>query len=312
MKKGKELLCCLVTATSVFVLNSCASLGLPKTVKQKPATILKSSIASENPLQNQASLKNNWRLSWQDEFDDINGDGSLNKKKWGYEVGFIRNKELQYYTQDRRDNVRVQDGKLIIEGKKELFTDEKGKKSEYTSGSINTLGKFSFKYGRVDVRAKLPGGGGAWPAIWMMGIDRSRVKWPKCGEIDIMEYVVNGNSASSTRIHSTVHGPDYNWKNKSEPRTGNIIFDKPPTVDYHVYSVEWDKKSMTFFFDGKRYLTVKKTKDVKWVYDKPYYILLNLALGGSWGGKVDDSALPQKYYVDYVRVYKKIKKAQNK
>ena len=312
MKKRKEVLCCLVMATSILVFSSYAN-----NVILKPAKILKSSIVSENSLKKQGIFKNNWRLVWSDEFDDVNGDGSLNKKKWNYEVGFIRNKESQYYTNDRRDNVRVKNGKLIIEAKKEAFTDKKntkrknsykGNKAQYTSGSINTLKKFSFKYGRIDVRAKLPGGRGAWPAIWMMGIDRSHVKWPKCGEIDIMEYVVNGKDNNEKRIYSTVHGPNYNWKAKNEPRTGNILFNKSPTVDYHVYSLEWDKNGMTFFFDGKRYLVIKKTKNVKWVYDKQYYILLNLALGGSWGGKINDNDFPKKYYVDYVRVYSKIKK----
>ena len=300
MKKGKVLCYGLFSVAGLMLLNGCSNLLL---APEKSAQIVR--ISSDQLLTKQADLKDNWELIWNDEFEDINGDGSLDKHKWGYEVGLIRNKEAQYYTKNCRKNVRVENGKLVIEGIKEKFSDKKGKKAEYTSGSINTLGKFSFKYGRVDIRAKLPSGRGVWPAIWMMGIDRSIYGWPRCGEIDIMEYVGNGKDA--VKIHSTVHGPNYNWKKKDEPRTGHILFDKPPVADFHIYSLEWSEKNIKFFFDGQHYLTFKNTQNKDWVYSKPYYILLNLALGGSWGGKIDDSIFPVQYYVDYVRVYKKVK-----
>ncbi|UDQ97563.1 glycoside hydrolase family 16 protein [Lentisphaerota bacterium WC36G] len=308
MKKSNKFYCSLMATVITTVLSSGCVSECGKKLNNKPLGIIKASAYGEKKLVQQSPIKNNWQLIWSDEFEDINGDGSLDSSKWGYEVGFIRNKESQYYTKDRRNNVRVEDGKLIIEGIKEDFTAKNGKKSSYTSGSINTLGKFSFKYGRIDVRAKLAGGRGCWPAIWMMGTDRKKYGWPKCGEIDIMEYVVSGKKENPLRVHSTVHGPNYDWKTEKEPRTGYLLFDRPPTEDYHVYSLEWNQDSMKFYFDGKMFLSLKNTQNKEWVYSKPYYILLNLALGGSWGGEIVNDDLPAKYYVDYVRVYEKLAK----
>ncbi|GAB4464462.1 MAG: hypothetical protein OHK0029_34460 [Armatimonadaceae bacterium] len=231
-----------------------------------------------------------WKLVWSDEF---NYSGLPDPKKWDYEVGLIRNKELQYYTKNRRENVRVENGNLVIEARKEPFEG-----SAYTSGSINTLGKFGFQYGRVEVRAKLPNALGTWPAIWMMGVDRTVVGWPRCGEIDIMEHVAHNPGV----IHATLHQINDMKKNWSIGKTIPV----PDYADqFHVYTAEWHPDRLEFFVDDKSYFTYPYEGPSRWTFDKPFYLLINLAIGGSWGGQkgVDETAFPQKYLVDYVRIY---------
>lgn len=266
-----------------------------------------------------------WELAWSDEFDY---EGLPDKSKWDYEEGFVRNREMQYYTKARKENVRVEDGILVIEGRKEEFNNPKHKSGStkwqeqrkvagYTSGSINTLGKGAFLYGRVEVRAKVPQGNGMWPAIWMMGTNRSEVGWPRCGEIDIMEYV----GKHPHQIHATTHfaGPkkakDKSLKGRAVHRSagkGKITI-KEPWKDFHVYAMEWDKKEIRFFADNKLYgkLVIDTAgKGTDNPFRKPHYLLLNLAIGGSWGSKIDDTVLPQKYEIDYVRYYKSRKGQQ--
>jgi beta-glucanase (GH16 family) len=248
-----------------------------------------------------------WRLTWADEFDHPDLPAKTN---WTYETGFIRNNESQFYTRDRGENARVENGMLIIEGRKERFRNpnfrpgnESRRRSnvefaDYTSASINTEGKVSFLYGRVEVRAKLPQGKGMWPAIWMMGTNRSAVGWPRCGEIDIMEFV----GKEPDRVHATLHFS----KDKKHTSKGGKIETKAPYDEFHVYTMEWFPDRMDFYFDQQKYFTF----DVGLADDggsnpfrKPHYLLINLALGGQWGGPIDDAMLPQKYVIDYVRVY---------
>ena len=169
--------------------------------------------------------------------DEFNYKGLPDSSKWTYEVGLVRNKEPQYYTSKRIENARVEDGNLVIEAKKE---DYKG--ARYTSASLITLGKKHFKYGRIEVRAKVPKGLGSWPAIWMLGENRQQVKWPDCGEIDILEYV----GKDSTQVYGTVHYADSAAKY-------HYIGEKPkvgaPNEDYHIYAIEWNKKSISFYYD---------------------------------------------------------------
>jgi beta-glucanase (GH16 family) len=245
------------------------------------------------------------RLVWADEFDK---PGLPDTNKWRYEVGYIRNNEKQFYTEHRLENARVENGMLVIEGRKEHFKNPKfdpartGRRNnpefaDYTSASINTYGKASFKYGRIEVRAKLPHGLGVWPAIWMMGTNRA-VGWPRCGETDIMEFVGH----DSNRVHATMHF----WKDGKHASKGSRITTNAPYADFHVYAVDWTPEKMDFYFDDKKYFTF----DVNLAgegpdnpFRKPQYLLINLALGGSWGKEIDDSIMPQKYLIDYVRVY---------
>ena len=249
-----------------------------------------------------------WQLSWSDEFDY---EGLPDPQKWGYEEGFIRNGESQFYTRARRENARVENGRLIIEARKEHWPDpgntpraEPGSPArataEYTSASINTLHKESALFGRLEMRAKLPHGPGVWPAFWTLGENESTAGWPRCGEIDIMEFVGH----DPNWIYGTLH-----WLGDGQARASGGKLEVTHLDDaFHVYAVNWDPARIEFFVDGQRYHSMEILHaggGSENPFRKPHYVLLNLALGGSWGGRIDDAVLPQQMQVDYVRVYKK-------
>jgi len=232
-----------------------------------------------------------WKLVWSDEF---NVAGAPDPSRWDYEVGYVRNSELQYYTKARTENARVENGNLVIEARQDNWQGH-----EITSASLITLGKASWTYGRVEVRAKLPTGLGTWPAHWMLGTNIESVGWPKCGEIDIMENV----GFEPDRIYGTVHWDDGGHTSKG----GNTdLAADPPYKSFHLYAVEWYADRMDFFVDAKKYFTF--TKPASWPFDKPQYLILNLAFGGSWGAQngVDKGILPQQMLIDYVRVYEHV------
>jgi beta-glucanase (GH16 family) len=236
-----------------------------------------------------------WKLVWSDEF---NYQGLPDQTKWDFEEGFVRNDERQYYTRARLTNARVEGGTLVLECRKERFAPENHSPVEYTSASLTTRNKASWQYGRVEVRAKLPQGRGVWPALWTLGTNISRVGWPACGEIDMMEFV--GKEAD--KIHGTLH---YAVDGKHQSDTESLRTPRP-FDDFHVYAVEWYPDRIDFFFDSAKYHTVlidKAGKGNDNPFRKPHYLLMNFALGGSWGGQVDDTILPQKFLIDYVRVY---------
>jgi beta-glucanase (GH16 family) len=237
-----------------------------------------------------------WKLVWSDEFDK---PGQPDTQKWGYEKGMIRNKESQYYTVDRRENARVEDGKLIIEAHK-----EKKERGEFTAASLISKGRGQWTYGRVEVKAKLPSARGTWPAIWMLPEKIGKVPWPMCGEIDIMEHV----AYDPAKIHGTIHSGAFNHT-KGTQRSGQLMVPTYAT-DFHVYSMDWSEDKIVMHIDGKAYATFDKKPgdgEAEWPFDKPFYLILNLAIGGSWGGQkgIDDAAFPQRMEVDYVRVYQK-------
>lgn len=234
-------------------------------------------------------------LVWEDNFD---GNGLPNPEIWGYEVGYIRNKEAQNYTEKRLENARVENGSLIIEARADNWNGNK-----ITSASLHTYGKKSILYGRVEVRAKLPTGVGTWPAIWMLGNSmKEGSRWPACGEIDIMENV----GFDPDVVHANIHTKAYNHV-KGTNKGNKIVIEKPYS-DYHVYAVEWTENRMEFFVDDLSYFVFENehTGADTWPFDKPHYLILNLAIGGGWGGQkgIDESIFPQKYYIDYVRVYR--------
>ncbi len=235
-----------------------------------------------------------WRLVFADEFD---AKGPLDPAKWGYEIGYIRNKEAQYYT-SRPENVRAEGGNLVIEARREPYQGH-----AYTSASVNTLGRFELLYGRVEVRAKLPTGNGTWPAVWMLGTNRSHVGWPACGEIDIMENV----GFDPLRIHGSVHTAAYNHVIRTQKSASLSVAD--PSADFHVYAMEWSADEIDVFVDGQRFFTFRNegSGSGAWPFDKPQYLLINLAIGGSWGGQkgIDDGLFPHRYLVDYVRIYQR-------
>ncbi|HAZ64438.1 MAG TPA: hypothetical protein DCZ72_12640 [Armatimonadetes bacterium] len=239
-----------------------------------------------------------YTLVWNEEFD---GEGLVDEARWNYEVGFIRNHEEQYYTRARVENVRQENGLLVIEGRREAW-EEDGKTANYTSGSINTQGKVSWQYGRIETRAKLPRGKGVWPAIWMMGDDAAQVGWPRCGEIDIMEFV----GKEPERTHSTVH-----WAKPEGGHTsqgGNLPVEAP-WDDFHLYVLEWTAEAFDFYFDDQLIfhfdLDQANKADGTNPFRQKHWLLLNLALGGAWGGEIDPTIFPQRYEIDYVRVFQR-------
>jgi beta-glucanase (GH16 family) len=239
---------------------------------------------------------------WADEFDYT---GLPDPKRWGYDVGGTGwgNNELQYYTENRPENARVENGNLVIEARKEAFAGR-----NYTSARLVTKGKGDWTYGRIEVRAKLPRGRGTWPAIWTLASQTSygTAFWPDNGEIDIMEHV----GFDPGVIHANIHTKAFNHSigtNKGSQLT------VPDCMDaFHTYRVDWTPTNMTFFVDDKSYFTFGNSGNgwQEWPYDKAQHLLLNIAVGGNWGGQkgVDDSIFPQQLLVDYVRVYKLVTK----
>jgi len=239
------------------------------------------------------------KLVWSDEF---NYEGLPDSAHWTAETGGHGwgNNELQNYTAARPENARVSGGILTIEARREPFTDASGKTSAYTSARLVTRNKGDWQYGRIDVRAKLPSGRGTWPAIWMLG-SKPKYKWPDDGEIDIMEHVGYDQGV----IHATVHCKKYNHV------INTLKFDTIRVNDcsenFHVYSVEWSKDSVSMLFDNERYFTFANEHSGydAWPFDNKLFLVLNLAVGGNWGGSkgVDETIWPRRMEVDYVRVY---------
>lgn len=236
-----------------------------------------------------------WELVWEDNFDV---DGLPDQRIWNYEEGYIRNNEAQYYTKERLENARVENGNLVIEARKDNWNGHK-----ITAASVNTYENKSILYGRVEVKAKLPTGVGTWPAIWMLGnVFNEGTGWPACGEIDIMENV----GYDPNIIHANIHTKSYNHVKGTNK--GDKITIENPYLDFHVYAIDWYEDRIDFFVDDQKYFTFEneKTGNDEWPFDKPHYLLINLAIGGGWGGQkgIDDKIFPQKYYIDYVKVFK--------
>jgi beta-glucanase (GH16 family) len=232
-----------------------------------------------------------WKLVWYDEF---NYKGLPDTAKWGNDVGYIANNELQYYTKLSLENANVENGNLMIIGRKESYDT-----FDFTSARLVTDGRFSWTYGKIDARIKLPEGQGIWPAFWMLGQNIKQVDWPACGEIDIMEHINNEDI-----LYGTLH-----WDNGGHVSSGG----KTPceVTQYHNYSVEWDKNIIKWFLDGNQYweVDIKNGINSTEEFHKPHYIILNLAIGGDWPKSPDaTTSFPDTMYVDYVRVYQQIDK----
>ncbi len=234
-----------------------------------------------------------WKLVWHDEFDGK----AIDTHNWTYDLGAggWGNGEAQYYT-SRPENARLENGVLIVEARQEKYED-----SYYTSARLKTQGLQTFQYGRIEGRLKVPTGKGLWPAFWMLGSSFNGSNWPDCGEIDIMEYI----GKEPDLIFGTLHGPGYSgalgisaWNRQ----TYNIA------DDYHTYAIEWEANEIRWYYDDAIYHTVTR-EDVgnrEWVFDQPFFIILNLALGGQLPGPIGlDTVFPSQYLVDYVRVYEK-------
>jgi beta-glucanase (GH16 family) len=233
-----------------------------------------------------------WRLVFADEFDV---PGTPDPARWNHEIGYIANDEKQYYT-SRRENARVEDGMLVIEARRERWMGY-----DYTSARLNTKGRAEFLYGKVEIRAKLPTGRGTWPALWMLGANIDQAGWPACGEIDIMENV----GFDPQTIVASVHTAAYNHMQGTH-KNGTITV-AAPWADFHVFAAEWHADRIDAFVDGQKYFTFRNegTGSRTWPFDRPQFLILNLAIGGTWGGQqgIDDSPFPHRLVIDYVRVY---------
>jgi beta-glucanase (GH16 family) len=240
-----------------------------------------------------------WTLVWHDEFET---PGAPDPSRWSYDVGDNGwgNRELQFYTDNRRENARVENGRLILEARREPW-----QKAAYTSARLVTKGKGDWCYGRFEIRAKLPRGRGTWPAIWMLPTvwDLGDGKWPDNGEIDIMEHVGHRPAI----VHASTHTRKHQWQIGTQ-RTATIGV--PDASDaFHTYTLEWDPDEIRMYVDDQHYFTSRREGGdwQSWPFYRPFHLILNIAVGGAWGGEqgVDDAIFPQRMEVEFVRVYRR-------
>jgi len=280
-------------SATVGVAASETAVPLPSATASETPTPLPSATARPAIPPTAIAVPEGWQLAWQDEFD---GE-AIDRANWTYDLGGggWGNGEMEYYT-DRTENARLENGMLVIEARQEKFEG-----SAFTSARLKTQGLREFQYGRIEARLKVPAGAGLWPAFWMLGADILVKNWPDCGEIDIMEYV----GREPDLILGTLHGPGYSgalglskWN-----RQKYAIAD-----DFHTYAIEWEADQISWFYDGEQYSTFTRVDvgDRPWVYDHPFFIILNLAVGGQFPGPLSpETVFPAQLLVDYVRVYEK-------
>ncbi|MBI1937206.1 MAG: glycoside hydrolase family 16 protein [Ignavibacteriales bacterium] len=254
---------------------------------------------TNEPEKNDSTNLPGWKLVWSDEF---NKAGLPDQTKWGYDVGDHGwgNNELQYYSANRTENARVENGKLIIEARRDNFEGH-----TYTSARLVTRNKGDWTYGRIEVRAKLPWGKGTWPAIWMLPTQWTLGDkgWPDNGEIDIMEHVGYDPGV----VHASIHCNRY-VHTKGTQKTANIRVTDAMNA-FHNYTIEWNENEIKAFVDTTQYFSFKNEGKgwQYWPFFKDFHLILNIAWGGNWGGAqgIDNSILPQKMEVEYVRIYEK-------
>ncbi len=255
--------------------------------------------------ENELDVERQWQLVWQDEFDGAAGE-SVDLTNWNFDIGNgcdeaagcgWGNAELQYYT-NRPENISMDgQGNLAIVARSENFGG-----AAYTSARITTKDKFDQQYGRFEARIKMPWGPGIWPAFWMLGSNIDLVEWPQCGEIDIVEY----RGQEPNLVHGSVHGPGYSGGNPVTKLFGfeNDRFD----TDFHVFAVEWGENYIDYLVDDTRYFRIEpEDASGEWVFDQPFYMLLNVAVGGNFVGfPAPGTEFPQTMLVDYIRVYTEV------
>lgn len=241
-------------------------------------------------------------LVWSDEFNGANGSAP-DSSKWiaiTNDSGF-GNRELEYYT-SRPANIHQKNGDLVITARRETYSGPDGASRQYTSARIESRGRFQLKYGRVEARIKIPKGQGIWPAFWMLGSDFHSIGWPACGEVDIMENI----GSEPSRVHGSLHGPGYSG---SHPLTGAFTLENNARFSdgFHIFAIEWEPHTIRFYVDDRLYETQSADRlpaGTRWAFDHPFYLVLNVAVGGYWPGNPDPTTrFPTSMLVDYVRVY---------
>jgi beta-glucanase (GH16 family) len=271
-----------------FILGACAM----TTPKPTPT-----SVPTSTPMPTPTAIWNRagWGIAWHDEFDGP----ELDLKNWTFDIGGNGwgNQEWEAYT-DRPENVRIENGMLVIEAREEEATFS-GR--PYSSARIKTQGLHAWQYGRIEARIKLPYGQGIWPAFWMLGENIGSKGWPGSGEIDIVEFI--GREAD--HLYATVHAPGY----FGGDGVGSNITVSADSLknDFHIYAIEWEENEIRWYFDDQQFFKITP-EDVpdQWIFDHPFFLILNLAVGGGWPGYPDKTTVfPQFLYIDYVRVYQK-------
>ncbi len=269
----------LILLAIVLIISACAPAAMPETAPMPTNT----------PEWERAG----WTLVWQDEFTGP----EIDRTKWTFDIGGHGwgNNELQAYT-DRPENARIENGTLVIEARQEEFV-----RRDYTSARLKTQGLHAWTYGRIEARMKLPYGNGIWPAFWMLGANIAETPWPASGEIDIMEYI----GREPSKVYGTVHGPGYSGAGGVGHFT--TMPDGVLNESFHVFAVEWEPEEIRWYVDDTQFFKLTpKSVPGRWVYDHPFFIILNLAVGGNWPGPPDETTVfPQFLVVDYVRVYQR-------
>jgi beta-glucanase (GH16 family) len=271
----------------------------PLLIDKIELTLIREHKASPVVVKQNAAGKD-WKLTWSDEF---NGKGLIDETKWTYDIGNWGwgNNELQYYTEKRVENARQEDGNLVIEARKDAVG------TPWSSARLTTRGKASFLFGKIEFRAKVPAGNGAWAAGWLLGDSYvDELSWPYCGEVDILENVGSeiDDATGNGKTHGSVHYEGYYFKKGNQiPFVTNV---ENMNGEFHNYTLEWLPTGMTMYIDGKKYFDyqVTESRSAAWPYSKiPQNLILNLAMGGGMGGNVDPALTSQKLIVDYIRVY---------
>lgn len=294
-----------LTAVLMHWLGSCPLLSHQESRERRSHSIRQPFQAKGLEESNPANA--GWELVWSDEFNGPDGS-RIDPTRWTAEVGGDGwgNRERQYYTQ-RRENATIEKGCLVITALRENLDGANCwyGPCEYTSARLNTQVKFEQIHGRFEARIQVPQGQGVWPAFWMLGANIITEQWPACGEIDIMENI----GKEPSMIHGTMHGPGYSGGNGIGAKY-SLSPGQPFAADFHVFAVEWEPQVIRWYVDGQLFQT-RRPNDLphgkSWVFDHPFFILLNLAVGGTWPGDPNNTTLfPQTMRVDYVRAYKRV------
>jgi beta-glucanase (GH16 family) len=246
-----------------------------------------------------------WTLAWSDEFNGPDGSAP-DSSKWTYDTGGKGwgNHELECYT-NHLQNAQIESGNLVISARKESIICSDGVSSSYTSARLKTQGLFSQAYGRFEARIKIPAGQGMWPAFWMLGKNITSAGWPACGEIDIMENI----GKEPAMVHGSLHGPSATGPTSDLTSVLSLPPGQRFADDFHIYAAEWEPGVVRFYVDTNLYATFNQSQwpaGGTWVFDHPFFLILNVAVGGDWPGSPNNTTqLPQQMLVDYVRVYTK-------